>query len=344
MTADDYLQLRGKPVDGARFIFITDLHIRTKNPKMWKADFSAALLEQIEWVCKLVDKIGASPILIGGGDIFDAPVINLERADDFVDMLDHYNVKLVTAFGNHDVEATLATSTRSLLGHLMRRTKNTIRPLPILSHEPLILSGICFWGHHYKYMNHRNRLDDDSYDDHITLETDIVDPAAPRIIVSHSMILKDAPVFEESQYTLFTKVQTNAHAILLGHYHPQQMMTQLSNAYQTQIGGPGAFMRGALSRDDLSRTPAVAVLNWAAPDLHVDFVDIDVAAPAEGIFKLEEAQAELAKSQAMDAFRLNLDTLRVQGLSVPALIEEIAKNEKIDEAVKAEALRRIGVQ
>jgi DNA repair exonuclease SbcCD nuclease subunit len=303
---------------------------------MRKDDYHQSLLAKLQWVCKNARDLGCSTTLLGGGDLFDIPVVNLEKADDFLDVLVNNGMMLATVFGNHDVEATIATSPRSVLGHMMRRSPQTIHPLPILTNDPLLLEShgqdIAVWGHHYKYLNHQD-----------ILEVTPVD-LAPRVIISHSMLLKQAPVWDETMYELFERVQSNADVILLGHYHPQQTMTRLPNAYQTLIGGPGAMMRGALSHDDLTRRPAMAILAVnALREIRVDFVEIDVAAPAHEIFRLDVAEQEAAKNDALEAFRVNLDSLQIQGLSIAAIIEQISTNAAIPQDVKEEALRRLGV-
>jgi hypothetical protein len=297
---------------------------------MRRDDYRAALLAKLQWVIAAAREIKASPVIIGGGDIFDTPTVSLEVADDIVDLFTREGAKLATVFGNHDLDASLATAPRTVLGHLMRRSNGVFMPLPML-HERrgYQLAGMEIFGHHYRYGNHHDSL-------MLPVTGDL-----PRVIISHSMILKSAPVFDD--YTLFSDVETNADLILLGHYHPQQLPERLINTRGTLIGGPGALMRGALSRDDLTRAPAMAVVENAWPEIHVDFVPIAAAAPAAEIFRLEEAAAEAAKEAGLDAFRADLDNLKVQGLNVASLIEEISKADQLPDDVRTEALRRIGV-
>jgi DNA repair exonuclease SbcCD nuclease subunit len=248
-----------------------------------------------------------------------------------VDIFEANHFILATIFGNHDLESSLATAPRVVLGHLMRRSQGTVQALPLLTaKEGYKLAGCEIWGHHYRYDNHLDRLE-------VPVTKD-----DPRIIISHSMILKEKPVFEN--YTLFSDVDTNADLILLGHYHPMQAITKLNNVRETLIGGPGALMRGALSRDDLTRLPSMAVVERKDKELTVDFIPIEVAKPAEEIFKLEEAQAETRKNLALESFVNDLDNLKIQSLNVAELIENLSKTDKITDDVKLEALRRIGVK
>jgi hypothetical protein len=277
--------------------------------------------------------LGASRKILCGGDVFDVPKVNLDVADDLVDVFVKHGCELVTVFGNHDLENALASAPSTVLGHMMRRASSVVKALPMLGARPLEINGVLFWGHHYKYQNHKD-----------VLRVDIVDPDKPRVIISHSMLLKEKPVWEEELYVLFDDLTTNAQLVLVGHYHPQQPMYRLDNPYATQIGGPGALLRGALSRDDLSRDPAMAVLEWdpQAQDFLVDFVPVECAAPAAEIFRIEEAQAERARSDAMESFRAELDDMKVHGDSVSVIIERIAQQEQLPDDVKQESLRRIG--
>ena len=330
MKIDELEQRKAK---GPRFLYLTDVHARNRAPKMRRDNYRQAVLDKLTFVCEAVDRLGAERTLIGGGDVFDRPNVNLDVADDLVDVFATHNCRLATVFGNHDLEASLSTAPVTVLGHLMRRSPGILTPLPLLHQKPLNVGGMHIWGHHYRYQNHGDRL-----------ETEIVDPAAPRIIVSHSMILAEAPNWEEELFVTYDQLTTNAHAVLLGHYHPQQRMQRLDNDAMTWIGGPGALMRGSLSRDDLSRIPAFAVIehDLETEDLVVDFVDIDVAQPAEAVFKLEEAKAENLKAAKLDEFRAGLSNLKVAGSSVTAIIEQISEAEGIPEDVKEESLRRIG--
>jgi DNA repair exonuclease SbcCD nuclease subunit len=343
--------LLARPAKGPRFGYITDPHARNRGPKNRSDDWRQTLLDKLEWVCGALEQLGAEKVLICGGDLFDQPAVNFEVADDIVDLFQRLNWKLRSVFGNHDLSGALATAPRTILGHLMRRSPETISPLPFLtSSYPLELGEgkLQLWGHHYKYQSY---LRDDAGElifDEVhgpeRLEVPIVDRDAKRIIVSHAMILREKPVFDA--YQLFEEVETNAHLVLLGHYHPMQAMMRLQNTYQTWIGGPGAMMRGALSRDDLSRKPSMAVVEYDLEndDLLIDYVPIEVAKPAEDVFLLAEAQAEQRKNAALEAFVADLDNLSVQKLSVAGIIEEISAAESLPDDVRDEALRRIGVQ
>jgi exonuclease SbcD len=329
MMLDELLKRSPK---GPRFAYITDLHARNRAPKMRKDNYREALIDKLNWVCKAAQALGCSNKIIGGGDIFDVPKVNLDVADDLVDVFVKYNMELWTVFGNHDLESSLASAPSVVLGHLMRRASAHIRPLPVFGSRPLTIDGIDIWGHHYRYANQS----DDLYLD--------VRGDKPRVIVSHSMILKEKPNWDESSYQLYDEITTNAHLLLLGHYHPQQPLTRLSNDMSTIVAAPGALMRGSLSRDDLQRRPSMAICEWDTykEDFIVDYVPIECAQPAEAVFRIEEAQAEAKKNDAMDSFRLELDDMKVQGDSIAAIIEKIVAQENIPEDVRQETLRRIG--
>jgi len=326
-------ELLKRPALGPRFGYVTDIHARNRAPKNRLDDYRTVVLEKLSWVMDALASLGAVPMLVSGGDNFDVPVPSLEVADEIIDLILTKGYVMYSIFGNHDLESALATAPRTVLGHLMRRASNAIRPLPMLSSEaPLEIAGMHLWGHHYRYGNYDERLD-----------TPIKSATAKRVVISHSMILKDTPIFED--YRLFADVETNADLILLGHYHPMQAMTQLTNAYGTLIGGPGAMMRGALSRDDLTRKPSFALVEWDQTNdrLLVDFVPIEVAKPADEVFRLVQAQEEARKNEHLEAFRADLDNLKVQHLNVAGIIEAISLTDAVPEAVKEEALRRIGV-
>ena len=318
-----------------RFMFITDWHARGKAPSKRSDDYRAALLAKLNWVMDAGDKIGAVDTIVGGGDIFDNPTVALEVADDLVDTFVHRsrsgkrNYKVATIFGNHDLERSLSTATRTILGHLVRRGNGSISILPLLHEKPYTLAGFDIWGHHYKYQNHKDSL-------YVPI-TGI----NPRVIISHSMILKEEAIWED--YSLFSSIETNADLILLGHYHPQQAMERLKNVRQTLIGGPGALMRGSLHHDNLTRQPSMAVVEKTANGIIVDFIPIECAKPASEVFRIEQVKAEQAQVASLESFRKDLDNMKVQALNIAEMVEDIASQDQVSDDVKQEALKRIGV-
>lgn len=327
----DHQVLAARPQVGPRVIFFTDVHANTRTPSMRTDNYRQTVLDKLEWVLGYASQISAEPILICGGDLFDVPMVNLELADDILDLFKSISHSVGCVLGNHDLESSIATAPRTVLGHLMRRAPQTIFSLPHLGRPGFELGGMHWWAHHYRYDNHLDRL-------HVPLSSS----DAPRIIASHAYFLKHKPPFDG--YTLFDDVDTNAHLILLGHYHPTQELTKLKNPYDTRIGGPGALLRGALSRDDLTRLPSIAVVENTPEGLLVDFVPVPIARPSSEIFKIEQAQREAARTESLDRFAANLDTFVVQKLNVAEILETVAKAESVPNDVKAEALRRIGVK
>ena len=338
-----------RPRVGPRVIFITDIHGRNRGPKMRTDNWRQTVIDKISWVLDAAIQLGAERTVLGGGDLFDVPKVDLEVADDIIDVFLTRGFGFATVFGNHDIENNLSGITRVVLGHLMRRSESRITPLPVMTNsQPLLLGNMQIWGHHYKYNNHLDpkENEDDEQPKSLTLRVPVTQHAGPRVIVSHSMLLATPPGnWPEGSYTTYDALETNADLILLGHYHPMQPMQRLNNAAQTLIGGPGALMRGALTRDNLQREPSFALIehNEKTGTLEVEFIPIEIAAPASQIFKLEEAEAEARRNDSLDSFRSELENMHVQSLDIATLIEQLAAAENVPDDVRQEALLRLGV-
>lgn len=84
-----------------------------------------------------------------------------------------------------------------------------------------------------------------------------------------------------------------------GHWHKDQGVT--TTAGGKTIINVGSLTRGSLSQDDLTRKPAVVLMEFGASAARVSTCRIS-AQPSESVFDLEGRQREELRSNTMDAF------------------------------------------
>ncbi len=87
-----------------------------------------------------------------------------------------------------------------------------------------------------------------------------------------------------------------------GHWHKDQGVTEVEGR---QFVNPGAVSRGSLARENLERTPQVAVLTVTQDGIQVELVPLEVPAPQE-VFDLERKNSEDQRTQAIEQFARQL--------------------------------------
>lgn len=93
-----------------------------------------------------------------------------------------------------------------------------------------------------------------------------------------------------------------------GHWHKDQGITSLTgeDGREIQFVNQGALSRGALTHDNLTRIPRVALFKFEqGQPPEVEFIDLEVAAASE-VFDLERKEVQVHRSKVIEDFVSNL--------------------------------------
>jgi len=286
---------------GLSFLFRSDAHVADKSPASWKADYTAELWESLRQIGELARKYQVTAVL-DGGDYFHvkAPTRTSHSLVAKTAMIHaEYPCPVWAIEGNHDM---------------------AYRSLETMDRQPL---GVLFASEVFHQLRDqvferdglRVRVVGVPYDPFRTLESLREIKKAPEddclIVLVHALASKKPPAnvedfFGENVFRYEDLVyEDGPDAWCFGHWHRDQGVERIDGRYFVNVG---AVSRGALIKENLSRSPKVALIEVTKKGISVSSAPLQVA-PASEVFDLERKARQERESKSIELFveRINQD-------------------------------------
>lgn len=291
------------------FLFRTDVHASEHSPESWKGDYPAEIWASLEQIGELARAHSACAVL-DGGDFFHikAPTQNSHRLVAKVAALHQaYPCKVFCIEGNHDIKHN---------------------NLDTLSDQPL---GVLYNARVFEHLRDQTFTDGDvrvrvvgmPYSPFRTVE----ELRAIRkkdgevlIAIVHALAGQDPPASVEEFYgepvfryeDLLADEGPDIWAF--GHWHQDQGIAKVGGRW---FINQGAVSRGALSKENLGRTPKVAIIEVTERGVLITPHELRVA-PAAEVFDLERKKRQDKESSDIEQYvaRIRADLLTSQGASI----------------------------
>lgn len=291
-----------------RFVFRTDVHAADKNPVSWKGDYRSEILSSLRQIGQLAQAHQAVAVL-DGGDFFHVKAASRTSYGLVVEILklhrDYYkDIVTYEVEGNHDIMGNnLETVSSQPLGVLYSTPSFRLLRDEVFQKDDLRVRVVGF-----------------PYDPTRTLRDIQAVRKQPGdtylVAVIHALAGEDPPAHVEEFYgePVFRYdsliYEGGPDVVCFGHWHKDQGVTCLEGHY---FVNQGAVSRGALSKDNLTRVPQVALLEFSLEGIRVQAIPLEVAAPEE-VYDLERKERQETESLVISQF---IDQLE-QGLAVTA--------------------------
>jgi len=278
-----------------KFIFRTDVHAADKGPSSWKGDYPAEIRSNLVQIGEIARKHGATAVL-DGGDFFhvkDAVKNSHALVKDIMSLHnEYYPCPVYCVEGNHDIVGNnLTTLSKQPLGVLIE--SGVFREL----REEVFTDGLD-----------QVRIVGFPYSSERTLREIQEARKQPGdtclIAVVHALAGENPPAnvedfFGEPVFRYDTMiVEGGPDVLLFGHWHRDQGIVQLEGRF---FVNQGAVSRGALVRENLERTPKVALIEVADGVITVKAMPLTVL-PAEEVFDVERKERLEKEALAIDQF------------------------------------------
>lgn len=298
------------------FVFRTDVHASEHSPESWKGDYPEEIWSSLEQIGELAGEFRAHAVL-DGGDFFHvkAPTQNSHRLVAKVALLHQvYRCPVFCIEGNHDIKHN---------------------NLETLADQPL---GVLYNAGVFQHLRDQTFFDGDlkvrvvgvPYSPFRTL----ADLQAIRkkdnevlIAIVHALAGENPPPMVEEFFgePVFRYeqliVDQGPDVFCFGHWHQDQGVVRIGDRW---FVNQGAVSRGALSRENLSRTPKVALIEVTQQGISVETRALRVA-PASEVFDLERKARHDRESKSIEQY-----------------VERIQQGLKLDETASIEeALGRL---
>lgn len=329
-------------------IITGDWHFRGTNPRARTDNFQEALIEKLLEVFQLA-RLHKADAIICPGDILDSPNTAWGTVSALIRVIKAAPCPILTIHGNHDIWSGNPGS--------KYRT-----PYGLLSS-----TGFLWDVEEQEYCEGGSGGNDASggvvvtgcgFDVNTDTRTDEGAaqfwPETPdhyfkgtfHIHLVHSMLLDKPPGFEGMRHTLISQVKTSAHVIISGHEHTGFGIIQRDPDADggTLFINPGALCRLSAHESEMERTIGVALLTVKGGQASAELIPLKSARPGHEVLSREHIESAQEREGRIGEFlRLLAAEGEAKFLEVREILEDIVAREQLPEAVKMEALRRVGV-
>jgi DNA repair exonuclease SbcCD nuclease subunit len=289
-------------------IFRTDVHVSDRSPASWKADYPTEIWSNLEQIKELVKALGADAVL-DGGDYFHvkaatrnphhlvAKTAEIHRA---------YGCPIYAIEGNHDIAFNnLDTVGKQPMGVLF--ASGVFRPLRdvLFERDGVKVRAVGFPYSPFRTLEELRALRKQPGDQYL-------------VAVVHALAGENPPetaedFFKEPVFRYRDLVSIDGPDIwMFGHWHKDQGIVEIEGK---QFVNQGAISRGALVRENIERTPQVAVIEASESGISARTVKLHVAA-ATDVFDFERKTKQEAEVQRIDQF---IDRLGASLMNDPTL-------------------------
>lgn len=307
------------------FLFRTDVHVSDRSPESWKGDYVGEIWSSLKQIGELAAAHGATAVL-DGGDFFHvkAPTQNSHRLVAQVALIHQaYPCPVYCIEGNHDVK---------------------YNNLDTLSEQPL---GVLYNSRVFRHLRDETFTCDDvkvrvvgvPYSPFRTVKElqSIRKRGDERLIaVVHALAGETPPSTVEEFFgePVFRYeeliVDGGPDCWMFGHWHQDQGALKIRDRW---FVNQGAVSRGALSRENLTRIPQVALIEVRSEGVEVKTVPLSVA-PASEVFDLERKQQRDEESKSIEQYveRIKVELTTDSDLSVEDTVRGLSFARDVHEA------------
>jgi Icc-related predicted phosphoesterase len=275
------------------FVFRTDVHASEQSPESWKGDYPAEIWSNLEQIGELAREHKVDAVL-DGGDFFHikAPTQNSHRLVAKVALVHQsYPCPVYSIEGNHDIK---------------------YNNLDTLSDQPL---GVLYNSRVFRHLRDETFRDGDlevrvvgvPYSPFRTLE-DLqgIRKRGKEVLIAivHALAGQDPPnsvedffgepVFRYEQLI----VDGGPDIFAFGHWHQDQGIVKIRDRW---FINQGAVSRGALSHENLTRAPKVALIEALPGGISVSTLPLNVA-PASEVFDTERKARQDRESSSIEQY------------------------------------------
>lgn len=275
------------------FVFRTDVHASEHSPESWKGDYPAEIWSNLEQIGELAREFHAIAVL-DGGDFFHvkAPTQNSHRLVAKVALLHRvYPCPVYCIEGNHDIKHN---------------------NLETLSDQPL---GVLYNSGVFQHLRDQKFHDGDltvrvvgvPYSPFRTLaDLQSIRKQGNEVLIAivHALAGQNPPAMVEEFFgePVFRYEQLivdgGPDVFCFGHWHQDQDVVRIGDRW---FVNQGAVSRGALSKENLTRTPKVSLIEVTLEGVTVTTRVLDVA-PAADVFNLERKARQDRESKCIEQY------------------------------------------
>ncbi|MGQ9845119.1 MAG: metallophosphoesterase family protein [Caldisericia bacterium] len=304
-----------------KILFFTDTHLQEIPISSRKDNYLESIIKKIEEIKDIANNENVDYVLFGG-DFFSKPSPSDEVIIKLIQILKKFNSRpIITILGNHDIEGrnpdTYNRKAVKILeeAHLVKvlKDKETYPPFD----TEIEIQGI----------NYKNGVDNDPN----LLKVEKKRKGLVLIQMVHSYVLPFKTYFQTISIEELSKI-TEADIILIGHYH--------DGFGERKVNDKIFICPGSIARDSINqfnRIPQVVLIKIDGSKIETQFIKLKNVLKKEEI-ELKEIK-EIENFIFQDFFQ-SLQGKNIESFEPEKIIDEILKDENVDQEIKDEVLKR----
>jgi|GEM_PF-2383023 DNA repair exonuclease SbcCD nuclease subunit len=304
-----------------KILFFTDTHLQEIPISSRKDNYFESIIRKIEEIKDIANSENVDYVLFGG-DFFSKPSPSDEVIISLIQILKKFNSRpIITILGNHDIEG---------------RNPDTYNRKAVKILEEAHLIKVLKDGENYPPFDTEIEIQGVNYKNGVDSNPDLLKVEKKRkglilIQMVHSYVLPFKTNFQTLSLEEVANI-TEADIILIGHYH--------DGFGERRVNGKIFISPGSIARDSINqfnRIPQVVLIKIDGSKIDIEFIKL------KNVLKKEEIESKDMKE--IEDFIFNDFFRTLQGKEIDSfepekIIDEILKDENVDQEVKKEVLKR----
>jgi len=304
-----------------KILFFTDTHLQEIPISSRKDNYLQSIIKKIEEIKDIANEENVDYVLFGG-DFFSRPSPSDEVIISLIKVLKKFNSRpIISILGNHDIEG---------------RNPETYNRKAVKILEEAHLVKILKDGESYPQFDTEIEIQGINYKNGVDSDPELLRVEKKRkglilIQMVHSYVLPFKVPFQTLSLEEVSNI-TDADIILIGHYH--------DGFGERKVNGKIFISPGSIARDSINqfdRVPQVVLLKIDGSKIEIELKKLKNVLKKE---EIESKEAQEIKDFIFNDFFQSLKGKNIDSFDPEKIIDEILKDEKVDEEVKKEVLNR----
>lgn len=304
-----------------KILFFTDTHLQEIPISSRKDNYLESIIKKIEEIKDIANNENVDYVLFGG-DFFSKPSPSDEVIIKLIQILKKFNSRpIITILGNHDIEG---------------RNPDTYNRKAVKILEEAHLVKVLKEGENYPPFNTEIEIQGVNYKNGVDFDPNLLKVEKKRkglvlIQMVHSYVLPFKTYFQTISLEELSKI-TEADIILIGHYH--------DGFGERKVNGKIFICPGSIARDSINqfnRIPQVVLIKIDGSKIETQFIKL------KNVLKKEEIESKEIKEIENFIFKDFFQSLQgknIESFEPEKIIDEILKDENVDQEIKDEVLKR----
>lgn len=303
----------------SKFLYSQDQHCKGVSPARRTDNYFASWMLKFKEMLSIAKKKKVDG-LIFGGDLLEVPCVADSIVDSILDEIESTAIPCYIVWGNHNmIGHHRATSNNTSLAHMIRRCK-LLKDVKEIVESDFTFTFIEY-DHNVEEVLKKDGILYSGGDDRW------------KVAVVHAFVTPKE-FRPDVLHVVADDIRTDYDLVLVAHYH-EPWNKKIGN---TEFLDIGAFGRCSIAEAKID--PSVLLLDTKKRSYEI--IKLKSAKPGNEVFDLTKKENEETTNEELENFISNLKDFKTTSLDLRGIIEQVAKEQKIDRNIVDIIITKIG--